>query len=79
MKSQLYLSATNAPVRLYLNPITHHIYLVTLMKTCPDCGQPIYDCKELEKRLGTPLIFLFEQYSEWKKLQVNSEKDGVLL
>ncbi|MEI7960924.1 MAG: hypothetical protein WCI04_01180 [archaeon] len=41
-------------------------------KICSCCGQPIYTCKELEKKLGTPIIFIFEQYELWKKL--NDEK-----
>ena len=45
------------------------------IQLCPHCGQPLYTAKTLEKRLGSPLIFAFEQYEAWKKLKtIEDEK-----
>jgi hypothetical protein len=40
----------------------------TETKICSCCGQPIYTSKELEKKLGLPIVYLLEQYDLWKKL-----------
>lgn len=48
------------------------------IQICPHCGQVVYSAKDLEKRLGTPILFLFEQYEQWKKLQEVAPKDSMV-
>jgi len=45
------------------------------VQLCSHCGQPLYSVKDLEKRLGAPLIFAFEQYEAWKKLKATENEE----